>query len=103
MQSSENEKKRIGARSEQELSDTWKELLGNSGVAPGKPVNPGQPLSNDPWNELLNAQGMQAVDLQRVHLHNLRTRSGDDQEVEQALDLMRESTEQQQNKDEKKQ
>ena len=102
MQSSENEKKRASARPEQELSDTWKELLGENRPGTGKPIQPVQPLSSDPWNELLNAQGMQAVDLQQVRLRDLGARPQNDHEVEQALDLMRESTGQQQKRDKKK-
>ena len=79
-----------------ELSDPWLELLGDRD--PGLQDSlPGQvneheeslSLANDPWNDLLQAQGMEIVDLQQVRLHTLQA-SIDNLEVEQALDMMQE-------------
>jgi hypothetical protein len=80
-----------------ELSDAWRSLLGlqpgeNTGqVAQSEPTAPVQPLASDPWSHLLQAQGMQPVDLQKVHLHDLHPAANDD-DVEHALDLMQEAT-----------
>jgi hypothetical protein len=52
---------------------------------------PIQPLAGDPWSHLIQSQGMQAVDLQKVRLHDLYPAAGDE-DVEHALNLMREST-----------
>lgn len=99
MQSSNEDKKRAGKQPEPEpeLSETWQSLLGKNGPGEIKtagidPTAQVQPLSSDPWNELLKAQGMQPVDLQKVRLQDLRTSAKHDPEIEQALDLMRENT-----------
>lgn len=92
MQSS-NEDKKDAAPPDAELSATWQALLGlemkTTKVDPATTV---QPLASDPWSSLLNACGMQPVDLQKVHLHNLRTLANDDSDIEHALDIMREAT-----------
>lgn len=80
-----------------ELSATWQALLGlqGSGEAQTPPVDPTapvQPLASDPWSSLLNASGMQPVDLQKAHLHDLHTLDSDDPDIEQALNIMREAT-----------
>ncbi len=96
MQSSNEDKKRADAQPESELSEIWQALLGqHSGDIKTARIDPTaqvQPLSSDPWNILLNAQGMQPVDLQKVRLQDLRTLPQNDPEIEQALDLMREDT-----------
>lgn len=99
MHPSDEEKKRAGEQPEKELSETWQALLGKNGPGDIKtagidPTAQVQPLSSDPWNELLHAQGMQPIDLQKVRLQDLRTLAKHDPEIEQALDLMRENTDQ---------
>ncbi|MGH2509693.1 MAG: hypothetical protein ACRDHZ_20125 [Ktedonobacteraceae bacterium] len=96
MQSSDKDKKNA-AQPETELSATWQALLGQqaSGEAKTPKVDlatPAQPLSSDPWSSLRNAQGMQPVDLQKVHLPNLRASANDDHDIEDALSIMREAT-----------
>lgn len=83
-----------------ELSATWQALLGlpvkgKEKARPNDPTAPVQPLTGDPWNSLVNASGMQPVDLQQAHLHKLRAAIGDDQDdhdIENALKIMREAT-----------
>lgn len=100
MQSSNEEKDRIPAKQkplqDTELNETWRDLLGLSGpriegVSEGTPAEEVEPLEGDPWGHLVHTQGMQVVDLQKVNLHDLYPVAGDD-DVEHALDLMREST-----------
>ncbi len=102
MQSSnEEEKPEISRRCEPaqdpELSEAWRALLGlqSSGTKEGAPrVDPAaqvQPLASDPWSHLLQSQGMQPVDLQKIHLHDLHPTANED-DVEHALDIMREAT-----------
>lgn len=114
MQSSnEDEKKRDPSVKDTELSETWRALLGLRSAEhqeelgelealeelddlEGKVLEVDlaaqvQPLPDDPWSHLLHAQGMQAVDLQKVHLRDLDLAAGDE-DVEHALNLMREST-----------
>ena len=68
------------------LSDVWRELLGNRVYE--KPLSdfPDDAaiptLEVDPWSALLKANGIEIVDLQRMHLHI------SDQEVEQMLQVM---------------
>ena len=78
-----------------ELSDTWHELLGtytaetqsNAGVA----ATPSMltELTHDPWIELLHARGIEIVDLQHLHRHNVQV-SLSELEMEQALQLLQE-------------
>ncbi len=99
MQSPEEEKKnqRSADPQEVELSEAWRALLGlrpdgtrpNAGEA--EPTGQVQPLPGDPWGHLINAQGMQTVDLQKIQLHNLHPATNDE-DVEHALNLMREAT-----------
>ena len=69
-----------------QLSDVWRELLGNSGrekLAPAFPSDTPIPtLEVDPWSALLQANGIEIVDLQRIHLQI------SDQEVEQLLEVL---------------
>lgn len=79
-----------------ELSEPWLELLGDrdpdlQDSLPGQANDHEESLSlaNDPWNDLLQAQGMEIVDLQQVRLHTIQA-SMNNLEVEQALDMMQE-------------
>ncbi|HEX6481369.1 MAG TPA: hypothetical protein VF043_21225 [Ktedonobacteraceae bacterium] len=81
---------------QQELSDPWLELLGDKKLAtrdlPAGQANDHEEslfLANDPWNDLLQAQGIEVVDLQQVRLHATQA-SMDNLEVEQALNVMQE-------------
>lgn len=100
MQSSNEEKKvaPAGQPSQQdaELSETWRALLGLQASQSGEgnsdaPIVQVEPLEGDPWGHLIQAQGMQSVDLQKVHLHELHSAENDD-DVEHALNIMREAT-----------
>jgi hypothetical protein len=101
MQSSNEEKKQPasgqGSQPDAELNETWRALLGlpPSGQpeeAPADdPAGPVQPLAGDPWSHLIHAQGMQSVDLQKIKLHELYPEASDE-DVEHALNLMREAT-----------
>jgi hypothetical protein len=90
-----------------ELSDAWRQLLGMEAQASSLPTArqtaPNQPivadagseegvlvLSNDPWTQLIRAQGIQVVDLQQAHLHSAQA-SVEDGDVEHALDIMQEN------------
>lgn len=70
------------------LSDVWRELLGNRGYEKLGPAFPGDTpiptLEVDPWSALLQANGVEVVDLQSMHLQI------SDQEVEQLLQVMHE-------------
>jgi hypothetical protein len=78
--------------SHDELSDIWQKLLG---IHPtGKEANPDiilipSCLTDDPWSQLLQAQGARVVDLQHMHSQE-RQISLSDLEVEQALQIMQE-------------
>ena len=69
-----------------QLSDVWRELLGNHGnekLVPAFPSDvPIPTLEVDPWSALLQANGVEVVDLQHIHLQI------SDQEVEQLLEVM---------------
>ena len=75
-----------------ELSDTWQKLLGTHPAAieanPDTVVIPTS-LADDPWSELLQAQGARIVDLQHVRLREVGI-SLSELEVEQALQVMQE-------------
>ena len=78
-----------------ELSNVWLELLG---LRPGEnrvPTSPDQQaipiLEGDPWRKLLQAENIEFVDLQQVHLPI------SEREVEQILQLMQEQAAQDQN------
>jgi hypothetical protein len=86
-----------------ELSDAWRQLLGmealasslpaapDPSIAPGADSQEGVPvLSNDPWTQLIHAQGVEVVDLQQTHLHAAQA-SVEDSDVEHALDIMQEN------------
>lgn len=97
MQSSNEEKKNAPAKQDSqqdaELSETWRALLGLQS-AQGTEDSPAvqvEPVAGDPWGHLIQSQGMQSIDLQKIHLHELYPAASDD-DIEQALDIMREST-----------
>jgi len=75
-----------------ELSDTWQKLLGTHPAAieanPDAVVIPTS-LADDPWSQLLQAQGARIVDLQDVHLQEIQI-SLSELEVDQALQIMQE-------------
>lgn len=75
------------------LSATWRALLGlqDASKPTGEEIVQVEPLASDPWSHLQQAQGMQPVDLQKIRLHDLHLH-GDDEDVEHALNLMREAT-----------
>ena len=81
--------KRHGEGDQTELSNVWLELLG---LRPGKNLGsqsaPDQQaipiLEGDPWRKLLEAENIELVDLQQVHLPI------SEWEVEQLLQLMQE-------------
>jgi hypothetical protein len=74
-----------------QLSDVWRELLGNRRNEKLVPAFPGDApiptLKVDPWSALLQANGVEVVDLRRIHLQI------SDQEVEQLLEVMPEDPE----------
>ena len=78
-----------------ELSDVWRELLGARVSEKPLPVSPNEGsipiLEVDPWSTLLQANGVEVVDIQQVHLQI------SEQEVEQILQVMHENTDTQNN------
>ncbi len=77
-----------GLEDQTELSNVWLELLGLRPGEKGVPIAPDQQaipvLEGDPWRKLLQAENIELVDLQQVHLPI------SEGEVEQLLQLMRE-------------
>jgi hypothetical protein len=69
-----------------ELSEVWRELLGQSvEPVPAKPADGNIPtLESDPWSELVQVEGTEVVDLHSIRLQMT------DQDVEQALQVMQE-------------
>ena len=69
-----------------ELSYVWRELLGSRAYEKPIAAVPGDApiptLDADPWSALLQAHGVEGVDLQHIHLHI------SDQEVERLLQVM---------------
>ncbi|MBE3558961.1 MAG: hypothetical protein IMW89_07010 [Ktedonobacteraceae bacterium] len=94
------EKKKSQADQPEELSEVWRELLGNppaiSADQPGQEPQESEKseadeapipvLANDPWSELAHSRGTEVVDLQKIHLQV------DDQEVEHVLEVMQEQS-----------
>jgi hypothetical protein len=72
-----------------ELSEVWRELLGQSvEPVPAKPADGNIPaLESDPWSELVQAEGTEVVDLHSIRLQMT------DQDVEEALQIMQEQPE----------
>ena len=82
-----------------ELSDTWQKLLGIHPTGIEASLDPGviaSSLNDDPWRELLQAQGAKIVDLQHVRLQEVGI-SLSELEVEQALQIMQEQPKQDEN------
>ncbi len=76
-----------------ELSAVWQELLGRqsgaSATSASSPEGANMPtLENDPWSRLLQAKGIEMIDLEQLHLHM------SEQDVEHLLEIMREQSEQ---------
>jgi len=71
-----------------ELSAVWQELLGRRPAGIAKPSTVDETaiptLKSDPWRALLQAKGIEVVDLQQLHLHM------SDQDLEQILRLIEE-------------
>ena len=69
-----------------QLSDVWRELLGKHGHETLRAASPNDApiptLETDPWSALLQANGVEVVDLQRINLQI------SDQEVEQLLEVL---------------
>ncbi len=80
-----------------ELSSVWQELLGLRPDEDHVPTGSGSfqqaipILEGDPWTKLLEAENIEMVDLQQVHL------PVNEREVEQVLQLMQEQATQDQN------
>jgi hypothetical protein len=80
------------------MSDIWSELLGNaSKQGEATTSESGEAtvpiLKSDPWDELLQATGVETIDLQQLHLHM------SDQDVEKALQIMQEQPLQERKRD----
>jgi hypothetical protein len=78
----------------QELSPIWRELLG---ALPPEAEHPESealaiPLPDDPWSELLHAEGIKVIDLQQAQIQAKQVRLSE-KDVEQALQVMREEQE----------
>ena len=74
------------------LSDAWNELLGIHSLGVEAVPNIAAvvpPVASDPWNELLHAQGIEVIDLQRLHLHTIDAPLND-LDLEEALRIMQE-------------
>jgi hypothetical protein len=77
-----------------ELSAAWRELLGLEASAPATSASSDQHsqpaamvapiLANDPWSALLQAKGIEVIDLQKLHTQTSRA-SLDERDVELAL------------------
>jgi hypothetical protein len=82
------EKQENRVLAQDELSDTWRELLGNSSAGAHSGITSGEAtlptLESDPWSTLLQAKGIEEVDLQQLHL------PVSDQELERLLQIMQE-------------
>jgi hypothetical protein len=69
-----------------QLSDVWRELLGDRAYEKQSRAFPGDTpiptLEADPWSALVQSKGVEVVDLQHMHLQI------SDQEVEQLLQVM---------------
>ena len=77
-----------------ELSDTWRELLGSHRIEEGVSIEqitmPCLP-AQDPWSQLIHAQGIELIDLQHLHMHE-KQMSLSELEVEQALQFIQEQS-----------
>jgi len=83
---------------ESEMSEAFRALLGlqsSEGTTGAQDIDPAAqvpPQESDPWSHLLQAQGMQPVDLQKLRLRDLHKVRSNDDDVEHALNIMREAT-----------
>ena len=78
--------------SHDELGDAWQKLLGihPTGIETDPDVvEEPSSLADDPWSELLQAQGARIVDLQHVRLQEIQI-SLSELELEEALQIMQE-------------
>lgn len=68
-------------------SDVWRQLLNGAPVENDDEADKTEipVLKSDPWRTLLQARGVEIIDLQRVHLHM------SDQDVERLLQGIQES------------
>jgi len=81
---------------EPEISEVWQQLLNRIPMEPEARLEQVahydsvavQPLASDPWSALVNAQGIQTVDLQ--HVRSALRLTPTERDVEQALHLMQE-------------
>lgn len=76
---------------ESQQSDVWQELLGSLAAEAPTPTSQDEkavvpPLESDPWSELLQAKGIEIIDLQQVHLHM------SDQDVERLLKILQDQS-----------
>lgn len=83
----ENKQQEPKATPATSLSDIWQQLLGErqfdaEALAALRESIP--TIASDPWSELLQAKGVEMVDLTQLHLHM------SEQDVEQLLQLMQE-------------
>ncbi|HEY0756143.1 MAG TPA: hypothetical protein VGD98_19460 [Ktedonobacteraceae bacterium] len=97
MQSPKEENKQqsaadLDAAQNPELSAAWRTLLGlQSNPAPEvDPAAQVQPQATDPWSALLQARGMESVDLQKIHLRGLLP-AASDEDIEHALNMIQEA------------
>ena len=75
-----------------ELSDTWCKLLGIHPTEMQANTNMAavsSSLNNDPWRELLQAPGVEIMDLQHLHLDEVKVALSE-LEVEEALQIIQE-------------
>lgn len=96
----ENEKQQPKGEAEfaqsQELSAAWRALLGLQAASltdDGTQVEPAVqvlPQGSDPWSMLVQAQGMETVDLQKIRLHALHP-AANDADIEHALNMIQEA------------
>lgn len=78
-----------GAGEQRAMSEVWQQLLGGAPLDADKlaALKEAIPtLESDPWSALLQAKGVEMVDLRQLHLS--------DQDVEQVLQLMQEQASQ---------
>jgi len=89
-----------------ELSAAWRALLGLQSTPAGEngqqvdPAAQVQPQASDPWSALLQARGMETVDLQKIHLRALHP-AASDEDIEHALNIMQEAAGQQASQEKK--
>jgi hypothetical protein len=70
--------------SQMALSEIWRQLLGERPLDAEALRELIPTIESDPWSALLQAKGVEMVDLEQLHLHI------SDQDVERVLQLMQE-------------